>query len=243
MPLRDHFHPPFADRRSWDEVHGYWPAAIVRQLNVILPARYYAGPLVHLGSLAEVDIATHDYEAAASTTAQADNGGMATAVWAPPQPTLALETELAGFDSYEVRVYDERHGRRLVAVIELVSPSNKDRPQTRAEFATKCVSLLRQRVSVIVVDVVTQHEFNLYAELLDLIGEEDPSLAESPKSIYAVACRWVPNGANHRLETWNQPLTISDPLPVLPLWLTEELAISLDLEASYEQTCRDLRIV
>jgi hypothetical protein len=28
----------------------------------------------------------------------------------------------------------------------------------------------------------------------------------------------------------------------LPLWLSEELAVPLDLEASYEQTCRDLRI-
>jgi hypothetical protein len=32
-------------------------------------------------------------------------------------------------------------------------------------------------------------------------------------------------------------------LPTLPLWLTEDFAIPLDLEASYEQTCRDLRIV
>jgi hypothetical protein len=45
------------------------------------------------------------------------------------------------------------------------------------------------------------------------------------------------------LETWNHPLTVGLPLPILPLWLTDDLAIPLDLEASYEQTCRDLRIV
>jgi len=38
------------------------------------------------------------------------------------------------------------------------------------------------------------------------------------------------------LEAWSQPL------PVLPLWLSEELAVSLDLEASYEQPYQDLRI-
>jgi hypothetical protein len=32
------------------------------------------------------------------------------------------------------------------------------------------------------------------------------------------------------------------PFHSLPLWLAEDLAIPLDLEASYEQTCRDLRI-
>jgi hypothetical protein len=75
------------------------------------------------------------------------------------------------------------------------------------------------------------------------IDEEDPSLNGAPPSTYAVACRWVPCGTGHRLEAWNRRLAIGDPLPVLPLWLTEELAISLDLEASYEQTCRDLRII
>jgi hypothetical protein len=31
-------------------------------------------------------------------------------------------------------------------------------------------------------------------------------------------------------------------LPTLPIWLTDELSISLDLEASYEQTCQILRL-
>ena len=50
-------------------------------------------------------------------------GGVAVAPHAPPQPTLTMETELPDQDEYEVRIYDERHGRRLVAAIELISPS------------------------------------------------------------------------------------------------------------------------
>ena len=49
-------------------------------------------------------------------------------------------------------------------------------------------------------------------------------------------------GAKQCLEAWNRELKPGLPLPCLPLWLSEELAITLDLEASYEQTCRDLRI-
>ena len=45
-----------------------------------------------------------------------------------------------------------------------------------------------------------------------------------------------------RFETWAYPLVVGQPLPTLPLWLTEDLAVSLDLEASYEDTCRVLRI-
>jgi hypothetical protein len=44
------------------------------------------------------------------------------------------------------------------------------------------------------------------------------------------------------LEAWSQPLVVGQPLPVLPLWLSEELAVPLNQEASYEQTYRDLRI-
>lgn len=161
----------------------------------------------------------------------------------PPQYMAGPRVHLGSdFDEYEVRVFDTRRGRRLVAAIELVSPANKDRPEHRSQFTSKCAALLRQSVSLVLVDVVTARNVNLYADLLDLIGEWDPSLGERPPAIYAVACRWRPRGASRWLESWNQSLQPGLPLPSLPLWLTEDFAIPLDLEASYEQTCRDLRI-
>lgn len=60
MPLRDHFHPPFAKRRSWEGFHGQWPAMIVIGLSRKLPQRYVAEPQVHLGSAIEIDVATYD---------------------------------------------------------------------------------------------------------------------------------------------------------------------------------------
>jgi len=155
---------------------------------------------------------------------------------------MAVETELADADEYEVRVYDAEHDRRLVAAVEIVSPGNKDRPESRRQFVAKCAALLRQRVSVVLVDVVTARDFNLYAELLEWVGERDPAIGDDPPSTYAVACRWRPRGASRWLEAWNRPLAVGRPLPVLPLWLSDDLAVPLDLEASYEQTCRDLRI-
>ena len=243
MPLRDHFHPPLSDRSPWEAVHGGWPMVIVQQLVRTLPDRYVAEPRVHLGALWEVDIATLDRDAAAPIGHAYGEGGAAVATaWAPAAPSLAVETELADQDEYEVRVYDTRRGRRLVAAVELVSPANKDRPGSRGQFVAKCAALLRRRVSVVLVDLVTARETNLYAELLDLIGEQDPSLGDDPPATYAASCRWRPQGVGHLLEAWNRPLAVGQPLPVLPLWLSDELAIPLDLEASYEQTCRDLRI-
>jgi hypothetical protein len=45
-----------------------------------------------------------------------------------------------------------------------------------------------------------------------------------------------------RDQTWFHPLARRQPLPTLPLWLADNLAVPLELEASYEETCRILRI-
>ncbi len=39
-----------------------------------------------------------------------------------------------------------------------------------------------------------------------------------------------------------ETLTLGQPLPTLPLWLADNLAVPLKLEESYEETCRVLRI-
>jgi hypothetical protein len=45
-----------------------------------------------------------------------------------------------------------------------------------------------------------------------------------------------------RLETWARGLEIGCHLPTLPLWLAADFAVPLELESTYEETCRVLRI-
>ncbi len=106
MPLHDHFHPPFSRILSWGQFHGQWPGVIVRQLNSTLPPQYRAGPTVHLGREAEVDVGTFESQSSWPAMRGQGNGGTATAVWRPAEPTLAVETDLADFDAFEVCVYD-----------------------------------------------------------------------------------------------------------------------------------------
>src|SRR5437660_8075317 len=109
MPLRDHFRPPLDDLRHWEGFHATWPVMIVALLRRKLPRRYFAEPRVHLGGSAEIDVMTvqNESEAALATGDGNDNGGIATAVWAPSRPTLAVATDLPAQDVYEVLVYDE----------------------------------------------------------------------------------------------------------------------------------------
>jgi hypothetical protein len=244
MPLRDHFHPPLATRRSWDRLHAQWPATIVVALNRFLPKRYVAGPGVHLGSAIEIDVATYetnDPESRASGGSP-NGGGVATAVWAPPQPTLAIATDPPGQETYEVLVYNTDSGERLVAAVEIVSPANNDRPNNRRAFIAKCASLLHEGVCVAIVDLVTTRTSNLYRELMEFLGQQECAFPNDAPSLYAVALRWTDKADQWTLETWVNPLAVGSPLPTLPLWLAEDFAVPLELESSYEETCRALRI-
>ncbi|MFO0810892.1 MAG: DUF4058 family protein [Gemmataceae bacterium] len=241
MPLRDHFHPPLDDIESWEGVHAQWPAMMVLSLTRLLPPDFVAVPRVHIGSVVEVDIGTLERGRAepAVGSVNGNGGGVAAATWAPAAPSLSVETDLAMADEYEVRVYDARRGRRLVAAVEIVSPSNKDRPESRRAFVAKCAALLHNRVAIAVVDLVTARHFNLYRDLLDFVGQVPP--ADAPP-VYAVAGRMTDGDGIGRLEAWYHPLAVGRPLPTLPLWLDAERFVPLELEATYEDTCRALRI-
>lgn len=243
MPLRDHFRPPLDDKRHWQGMHGVWPTMIVANLRKKLPKGFFAEPTVQTGRSAEIDVSTfEDVDEAIGSAASGNGGGVATAVWAPPRPTLSVITDLPAQDVYEVRVYDERRRTRLVAAIEIVSPANKDRPKNRRVFAAKCAGLLRERVSVVIVDVVTTRASNLYGELLELIGHVDPRLGAEPPTLYASACRMTKQGDEWLLESWLHSLEVGAILPTLPLWLADNLAVPLELEKSYEDGCEILGI-
>jgi hypothetical protein len=222
-----------------------WPAAMVQQLFPLLPEGYTAEPRVHLGDYYEIDVCTFEGRASAPSRdllTSTESGGTATATYAPPQPTFAVDADLFDEYEYEVLIFDQDRGRLLVAAVELVSPANKDRPESRRALVSQCAALLKKGVCVSLVDLVTIRRFNLYVELLELVGHTDPAFTPSPPATYAATCRRRRNGSKPRFETWAYPLSVGQKLPTLPLWLTEDLMVALDLEASYEATCRVLHV-
>jgi len=214
---------------------------IVQHLIRVLPAGYVAEPRIHLGPFFEIDVTTF-----ASTervdTAEEERGGVATVPWTATQPMFEVEADWPDQYEYEVLVFDQERERRLVAAVELVSPANKDRAESRRAFVTKCAALLQKRVSVAIVDLVTARQFNLYADLLEWIGQQDPALGTDPPTIYAVSMRFQKPPTRSVFQSWPHTLVVGQPLPTLPLWLSHDFSVPLDLESSYEDTCRVLRI-
>jgi hypothetical protein len=241
MPLRDHFHPPLSSVRHWEGLHTRWAASIADALNNgLLPEGYFAEPQLHVGSRVEIDVPTFDERK--SSAANVGAGGTATLaapVWAPPAPNLRLPAIFP--DSLEVLVLSSETGPTLVAAVELVSPGNKDRDESRRAFASKCASYLQQGVGLQIVDIVTNRSANMHNELVKLLelGSEY-LIPQGP--LYAAAYRPVRLPTVEQIEVWNERLQIGGALPVLPLAIGRGVCIPLDLEATYFEACTRLRL-
>lgn len=242
MPLLDWDAVTRTRRRTWQGFHSAWATCITFQLNAQpLPRRYHAEPTTHAGMHVESDILTIEEDLAELTNgSNGQEGGVATAVYAPPQPPLVAQVDFGGLDVYEVRVYDDEASQALAAVLELVSPANKDRPASREAFATKCAAYLQQGVAVAVIDIVTERRENLHEALMDRLGLGEEQAAAVQTDLYAVSYRTAGVGTKLRLEAWPFALAVGAPLPTLPLWLSPVLAVPVHLEASYAAACAGL---
>ncbi|HUY33897.1 MAG TPA: hypothetical protein VMV69_14215 [Pirellulales bacterium] len=60
--------------------------------------------------------------------------------------------------------------------------------------------------------------------------------------MHVAACRLTKRHDEWLLETWAQSLGLGRPLPTVPLWLADDLAVPLELGESYEQSCGILNI-
>jgi hypothetical protein len=219
---------------------------MARLLNAgVLPAGYYAVPFLDDEGPVEIDVAAlRDGDARTGP----DAGGP-TRPWTAAEPALTVAVEWPVADAVRVEVFSDEGDPRLAAAVELVSPRNKDRPRSREAFAAKCAGHLRRGCGVVVVDAVTTRRADLYADLLAALGGPlGPAGAQpgrpalGPTGLSAVSYRAEGRDGAGRLLAWPFPLEIGRSLPTVPLWLSPDLAVPLDLEASHSAACDDLRI-
>jgi hypothetical protein len=239
MPILDHFHPPLYPSHSWESFHMRWAAAIADSLDGLLPRRYFAEVHTHLGTQVSADVAEFQQTTEAAQ-AEEFGGGVAVQAWAPPAATMTLPFTFP--DELEVRILDERDDARLVAVVELVSPRNKDRPDARRGFAAKCAAYLQRGVGVAVADIVTTRQANLHNELVEVLQLGEAFRQGAEVSLAAVAYRPAHRDGQDQVDVWSAPLRVGGALPVLPLALRGAGAVPLDLEATYTETRKRCRL-
>jgi hypothetical protein len=145
-------------------------------------------------------------------------------------------------ESLEVLVFSTEGGSTLVAAVELVSPGNKDRPETRQAFAAKCTNYLHQGVGLAVIDVVTSRRANLHDELVRFMELPADYAFPGQPALYAVAYRPTTRKSGGQIDVWPAPLAVGQLLPTLPLPLRGADCVPLDLESAYTEVRRRSRL-
>lgn len=244
MPLYDLFHRPLSEVHEWEGLHGQWCACITARLNAQLPKRFIASPGTHLGPFVSADVAERELLAHRNGAAAPDaSGAVAVAepeVYAPPAPDLTMPTAFPA--EYLIEVRDLTRGSRVIAVVELVSPSNKKETDARHQFAAKCMSYLAKGIGLVVVDVVTDRRCNLHNDFVELAGHDERFLMDPSEWLYATAYRPVSRNDEDQIDLWRWALAVGAPLPTVPLALKGYGCVPLDLEATYLEACARNRI-
>jgi hypothetical protein len=152
----------------------------------------------------------------------------------PPQPDFQTVAMLYAEPPAAVHIF---HQGQLVAAIELVSPRNKDRPSSREFYRNRYLSYLWSGAHIMLVDV---HRRPLGFSFVEVMAAEIQ--CQFPVGLPPHAVSWnvggrTPEGSQF-LDGWYRSLTVGTSLPTLPLVLTAQESLLIDLESTYTEAAR-----
>ncbi len=217
MPLHD-----WTDDRGWDSVHPLWINALLFWVQDRLPAGYRAYP----GSV-PADLGVRIWQPAQEKVPAAPSEAVVEGL----QPDFRAVALLHPEPPAAVHVFCQG---QLVAAIELVSPRNKDRPSAREFYRNRCLGYLWSGVHLLLVDV---HQRPLGFSFVEAMAAEVQ--CQFPVGLPPHAVSWnvggrTPEGGQF-LDGWYRSLTVGAPLPSVPLALTAQKSLLIDLEHTYAE--------
>jgi len=233
MPVIDHFSEKIQRVSHFHSFHNAWATYIAADLNEFLPKGFIAEPNVQLGSLCEIDVRADEFL----------TEGERTLLMQYQTPAMTARVHASIPDETEIFIVNLEQTRRTVGAIEIVSPSNKDRPVNREMFASKCCSLISQGISLVIVDIVTVRPFNFHNELLRRLRTTAGKIQEVERTpLYCSAYRYTFDAERPSVEIWAYALKVRDVLPELPLFISTEIAVPVRLEETYMETRKRFRV-
>lgn len=213
------------------DFHVAWLPELRKVLNSgLLPEGYYALAEQHAGQAIADILTLHASEA--GSFQPPDTGG--TAVAEVPPRVRRRHTAAQSLRTRR-RTLAIRHvsGHRLVALLEVVSPSNKDRERSVNEFADKVAAALEHGVHVSMIDVLPPSRWDPRgmhgAILLHVDSEAAPY--DMPQDEPLTLASYV---ADVQVEMYIEHAAAGAPLPDLPLFIRSDRYVSVPLEATYQ---------
>ncbi len=211
--------------------HLRWIAAIMDRLNGgLLPAGFFAMAEQIIGR-PEGDIVTLNTGARSKTNPDR-NGGVAVAP-TRPRTRFILPAEPQRYARKTNRIAVRHDLGDVVAVVELVSPGNKDRKHSLRTFVDKAFELIEQEVNLMVVDPFPpgpNDPLGVHAAIwAEFTPEPFEFSADKPLAISSYEAGPVK-------MAYVEPFAVGDRLPNMPLFLYEDFYIDVPLEETYQAT-------
>ena len=234
MPILDHLSEEITNIVEFQSFHNAWAVYLAGKLNEVLPRGFRAKPHAQIGSW-EVDVRTDRFL----------TEGEKEKLKIQYQPPTASATAHTSFPiELEVFIVNvSQRTQKIVGVIEIVSKANKDRPQNRDAFVAKCHNILSQGISLIIGDILSVPFFNLHNLLLRALKINVGKMEEKTEMPLYCSSYRVTFDVNEKpvVEFWTHSLKVGDTLPILPLFITSEIAVPVKLEEAYMEACERLK--
>ena len=169
-------------------------------------------------------------------------GGNAVALAEPKTKPNASMVMIADEDRYVLktnRVVVRHELGQVLAIIELVSPGNKNSTHAIRSIVEKLVQLLRQGINLLVIDPFppsSRDPRGIHALIWNEITDQ-PFELPSDRQLTIVSYQAAPSKT-----AWVEPTSVGAMLPTMPLFLRNEIYVNLPLESSYQQTWDGLPI-
>lgn len=226
MPIHDWTRVPSG---LFHDFHQSWSIRIKDALNAGRLPKGIAALVEQRAGPRESDVLAIEARSRQPRSGIASNGNVATLD--RPVTRIVRRTNKEIHAGRANRIVIKHHLGRIVAVIEIVSPGNKDSRAALRDFVEKTIDFLRKGIHVLIVDLfppTPRDPFGMHKVIWDEIEEEDFTFPEGKDRILA---SYETGGER---AAYIEPVAVGDPLPDMPLFLTNDLHIMVPLEPTYQ---------
>jgi hypothetical protein len=210
--------------------HQLWTGHISEALNAgLLPSGYYAMVEQHADQIVPDVLALH-----ARDGDTLDKGGGIAVLEAPPKTSRKLVGLLRPPKKFANRHVAIRHvsDHRVIAMIEIVSPANKDRLASVKDFALKARAVVDLSVHLLIVDLFPPGKHDrrgMHGAIWKTLGrDKETPPGDKPLCLMSYVAKMPP-------DAYLEWLGVGARLPEMPLFLDAKRYVNVPLESTYQQ--------
>jgi hypothetical protein len=201
----------------------------------LLPKDYYALAEQHAGEFLADVLALHVPSAPQELTqifpSDVETGGGTALAEAPPKISLheKIELEITEIQRYVAIRHLSSH--RIIALLEIVSPGNKNSEARYETFVHKTVYSIRRNVNVLLIDIHETGRFDhdgINARIRNMLSPQSTPTIDRPR--HSTLASYCPDPLR-AVDIYLEHVAPDMPLPDMPIFLNPDRYVNVPLEA------------